>query len=356
MGGQDLVVIVDIGHTVTELAFYDRGRLSFLRKIAFGGNLLTQALTQPLMTEKGQVALTQEEAESVKCAEELLGNDNSKLAAGKIEISKLYALIRPELEKLTAELERSLDYYAQEQGVHAGRIFLTGGASRLKGLAQFLEANVGVSVQPVDLTRRLRILGTTAAQGLDSYYRLISVVLDRAYTEADPWRTIRNSLDPILRSISYTQAAVAVLVVSTVLAGGMLWRYVDIVQKTRDVQRQIVNLKAGFSESQKIQDLERQINQGAILASAVLENEPYWDEVFRELAHVFPDHVLLTEIGYEDQGFMLKGTMSQTAGEASVSKLLMALEGSIFQKATLVNTAKSGDAVLFTIRAKTGKR
>ena len=134
-----LVVIIDIGHLITEISFYEDAKLSFLRKIAFGGHMLSQCLMQPLTSEKGRMALSPEEAEQIKRKENLFDLANQKTVDGKIEISKLYPLIRPELEKLSGEIARSLDYYAQEHGQKPARLFITGGTSRLKGLDEFLD-------------------------------------------------------------------------------------------------------------------------------------------------------------------------------------------------------------------------
>ncbi len=352
LSNHELIVVVDIGHSITEIAFYQDGKLSFLRKITFGGQILSQAMVQQLAIEGGHQALSMEEAERAKKEENLFDSTSQNLVAGKIEAHKLYALIRPELENLSSELGRSLDYYAQEHGTNAARIFLTGGTSRLKGLAQFLEQKFEIPIRRIELKRDIEIADGIQKEDLDPYYRLISLVLDRKDTHASPLTELTKSVERISHSISYMKTAVLVFIFFLILAGGMSWRYQQILRKTESLRSQIANLKYGFGESKKIQELEAQIKQGDILTSIILSQEPYWEEVFRELAHAFPDNVILTDVSYEQNSLVLVGNILQTGTKASVPKLLQTMEGPIFHKVVLINTEQKGDFVTFSIRCE----
>lgn len=352
LSSHELIVVVDIGHSLTEIAFYADAKLSFLRKIAFGGFTLSQLMTQPLMSDRGPAVLTLEEAERVKKTEDLLDVTSRELVGGKIEVSTLFALIRPELEKLAREIERSLEYYAQEHGSSKTQIFLTGGGSRLKGLAKFLEENIGTPVACVNLAKDIEIPEAFQSEDLSPYYRLISLVLDRKGVHWSRFSKPLHSVKRFVQSVSYARVGTAVFLIYLILMGGMLWRNFEIGQKTRDLRHQITNLESGFSEVQKIQAIKSQINRGEILSSAVLAAEPYWEEVFGELAHVFPDDVLLTDVSYEAHSFVLTGKILSEDREASIAKLLQAAEGPIFQKVILVNTEQREDFISFTIRAR----
>lgn len=348
----ELVVVIDIGHSITEIAFYADGKLNFLRKIAFGGQTLNQAMIQPLASEKGYVSLTLEEAEQVKREENLFDPTNQNLAAGKIEVSKLHPLVRPEFEKLVGELERSFDYYAQEHGVHVTQIFLTGGTSQIKGLAQFIEQKFEISVKQIELSKDIQTSNALQDCNLDPYYRLIALVLDRKDAVISPIAVLGKSVERFLNSLSYAKAAILAVLIFLVFASGMSWQYQQTVHKTKDLRAQISQLKVGFGESQKINEIETQINRGELLASAILVNQPYWDDVFRELAHAFPEDVVLTSVSYEQSSFVVVGRISQANGQTSVSSLLLSMEGPIFHKATLVNSEQKDGFINFTIRCQ----
>ncbi|OGW87533.1 MAG: hypothetical protein A3A81_03175 [Omnitrophica bacterium RIFCSPLOWO2_01_FULL_45_10b] len=347
-----LVVVVDIGHLITEIAFYKDGKLSFLRKIAFGGNVLNQCLSQSLTSEQGRMALTLEESEQAKRQENLFDPANQKMIAGKIEVSKLYPLIRQELEKLSGEITRSLDYYAQEHGQKANIIFITGGTSRMKGLREFLAQNLEIPVEPISLARDLKVLKTIPESELDLYYRLISVVLDRKNAPVEHFSAIEKVAKSLTLSFSSPKTSAVILAILVALASGMSWRYQQIVHKTQRLKAEIAGLKGGFGEAQKIQALEDQVNQGKILTSAILTKEPYWEEAFRELAHAFPKNVILTDVSYDQNSFILTGTVPRSGSETSVSDLLLSLEGPIFRKVTLINTEQKSGTLTFTIRCE----
>ena len=121
---RQMVAVIDINESITEIALYAKGRLVFLRKIGFGNASLNNALTQPLTSEQGRMQLTLEEVEKIKKGVDLLDSESSEPVLNRFSISKLHALIRPELEKLVVELRRSFDYYTELQGEGMERIFL----------------------------------------------------------------------------------------------------------------------------------------------------------------------------------------------------------------------------------------
>lgn len=355
LSNRDLAVVVDIGRSITEIAVYADGRLSFLRKIAFGGETLSHALIQPLVSAEGHVSLDLEEAERAKEKEHLLNADNQSLVAGKIEVSKLYALIRPELEKLASEIGRSLDYYAEQHGSGAARIFLTGGSGRLKGLDEFLAGKFEIPVKRIEFAQDIKIAEALQKENLDPFYRLISLILDRKDIGVSFFSALQKSVEYTLGAFSYVYGAVIVCLLFLAFGSGMFWRYHQTARNTEVIRAELRRLKSAFDESQKVQEIETEVKRGKVLVSALLAKEPYWGEVFRELAHHFPERVVLTEVTYERNVFILKGTMPAGEREGAAPEWLLSflsLDGPVFQKATLINTERSGDLVTFTIRCE----
>ncbi|GEM_PF-6591550 len=340
---EEVAVVLDIGYSVTEIAIYSEGTLSFLRKIAFGAHSLIQSMTQPLISEKGKICLTSEEAEKAISLENLFDQNNQTLLADKIELSRLYPLIRPEFEKLADEISRSLDYFMQQHGKSASQIYLTGGVSGLKGLSDFLFQKLQTSIQILNLSKTLE-LEQPPDRNLNFFYRPISLVFDRATLP-----TSRLSLNQPIYSMNLTKALMILISVWVLVTCSLSWRSYEINQKQKVVMTELDNLKIGYGEAQKIEQLQIQNQKGEALRSKILINEPNWTEVFRELSNVFPRDVLLKEVNFDQKKLTVNGIF-KSGDENSVSQILLALEGPVLKNVTLVNIEKKENVTEFSIR------
>ncbi len=344
-----LVTVVDIGHKIAEIALYAGGRLDFLRKISFGGELLSQALTQPIVTDKGRIALTMEEADRARHESVFLGAENENLIAGKIEASKLYPLIRPVLQKLTGELRRSFDFYSQEHGEGIERIFLTGGGSRLKGFIQFVEQTLQVPVKPVYFFQDIEISDKLREDDLNGFYRPISIILDR-HNLKKPWLPdLLKMGNSAVKFFSYRQTAIAALTAFVLLFSSLAWQSITISDKTKSLHLQIANLQPGYEEAQKVKAIRQKSMQVKTLISGVFSSEPYWEDVFQELSQAFPREVTLSEFSYQRGLFIIKGSFPVDSQQGLLSKSLEQIEGPVFRKPTLAESDRNEKSVTFSI-------
>lgn len=344
-----LVAVVDIGHRITEIALYAGGRLDFLRKISFGGELLSQSLTQPIVTDKGRITLSIEEADQARHDTVLLGSENQNLIAGKIEASKLYPLIRPSLQKLTGELRRSFDFYSQEHGEGIERIFLTGGGSRLKGFLQFIEQTLEVPVKPIYFFQDLQIADKLREEDLNTYYRPISVILDRYDTQKFGLPNLLQMGGRAVKFFSYRQTVIAACTAFVLLFASLIWQTSSITHKTTALRSQIANLQPGYEEAQKVKAIRQKSMQVKALVSHVFSKEPYWEDVFQELSQVFPKEVTLTEFSYQRGLFIMKGKFPIGSEEGLLSTSLSQVEGPIFRKTSLAESNRDSKEVTFSI-------
>jgi Tfp pilus assembly PilM family ATPase len=92
-----------------------------------------------LVSDKGKIKLSLEEAERIKREVGIPPEGESKMIDDKILTTQLLSMIRSPLEQLVNEIDRCFDYYREESG--GGKIdslMLFGGGALLKGLQQFL--------------------------------------------------------------------------------------------------------------------------------------------------------------------------------------------------------------------------
>ncbi len=124
----DTVALVDVGSRVTNIVVHRAGAPLFVRILLMGGQDVTDAVAETL-------GVTRTHAESIKQTPGLAGLDHEqKLAAGRALESTAAAFVD--------EVRGSLDYYASSAStdVQLQRLVLSGGGSRLHGLADRIEA------------------------------------------------------------------------------------------------------------------------------------------------------------------------------------------------------------------------
>lgn len=80
------------------------------------------------------------------------------------EVEQLYNIIAPVLEEFVAEVRRSVDYF-RSRGGDINRVILSGGASKLRGLSEYLSRSLGLECDGYDAFRRLNINSKKVAPG-----------------------------------------------------------------------------------------------------------------------------------------------------------------------------------------------
>ena len=134
-------VVVSIGHDRSTLAISDGTVCDFMRVLDWGGSKLEAAIAQEL-------GLTPSEAAELKLELDLGGDapdeDDPRAARAR-------AAVERELQTLARELIASLHFYQGQPGSLAiSEVFVTGGTTKLPGLAEELERLTRVPVRIAD--------------------------------------------------------------------------------------------------------------------------------------------------------------------------------------------------------------
>jgi type IV pilus assembly protein PilM len=148
------VVAVTIGHDRTTLAISDGAVCDFTRVLEWGGANLDQAIARAL-------ELTPAEAAELKAWLELgdtSDEDDQRLASAQKALTH-------ELQTLARELVASLRFYQSQPGSLAiSTVLITGGTTRLRGLAEELERLIRVRVRCADPFAGVQLADTVAAR------------------------------------------------------------------------------------------------------------------------------------------------------------------------------------------------
>jgi hypothetical protein len=322
-----ILCFIDIGALHTELVILKGKNLIFSHKIPIAGRDFTRAMTGVLVSDRGRTGLTLEEAEKIKQEIGIPSEAEAKIINDKISTAQILSMLRAPLEQLVNEIERCLDYYREESG--GGQIeslVLFGRGASLGGLTQFLSSELGIEVKLGNSLEGLKVEPNAIPERGKISYSL-AVAIGAALSEA---RGI-NLLPPELkeetkRMFKRTTFEVTASVVILVLA----FIYIGMRIKLSNYQKRVTVAKLELSS------MEPQLKQARVFS--LLADEPYWEDIFKELSNLVPSDVYITNLSMGGKVITLKGIAPSEQGQEYISNFILALEKGIFKNVKLVTT------------------
>jgi type IV pilus assembly protein PilM len=140
---RDAVALIDMGAAVMKTNVVRAGAPAFARDIPFGGNQYTQAIADRLRT-------TFEHAERAKLGE-----------APDIPWDSVVPALESVSRDLALEVRRTFDYFGStSDSDRIGRVVMSGGAARLRGLTEYLSSTWSI---PVEVARPFDRIGVDPA-------------------------------------------------------------------------------------------------------------------------------------------------------------------------------------------------
>lgn len=122
------VALCDIGASVTTINVVRNGECLFTRDVALGGNFYTEELQKEL-------GLNHEEAELLK------------FRASEEEAPRAVRVMGRVSRVIALEISKSLDFFSASYPDNIEKIYITGGASKVPGLADLLKERTGIEVE-----------------------------------------------------------------------------------------------------------------------------------------------------------------------------------------------------------------
>jgi type IV pilus assembly protein PilM len=140
--------VIDLGAEKTGIYLFQDGILQFSREVTPGGMDLTRAIMEGMDSDE-EHQLLYDRAEKIKhemgIPSKVFYEKNGDQSGNR---SKIPYLVRPVLERLMAEVGRSLDYYrTQSHPERIDRLFLTGGGANIKNIVTYLSETLRLPVE-----------------------------------------------------------------------------------------------------------------------------------------------------------------------------------------------------------------
>lgn len=132
----DVVILVNIGASITNINVVKGGQSIFTRDVSMGGQSITDSIQEKL-------GVPFEEAERIKIE---AAKENAHPVAGGSQVNPLeYA------EPLFMEIERSIDYFRSTHGgEYLKEVILSGGSAKIGGIVDILTQRLNIDAQIVN--------------------------------------------------------------------------------------------------------------------------------------------------------------------------------------------------------------
>jgi type IV pilus assembly protein PilM len=328
------VALLDIGYNFSELFIFQDGEPIFNRKLTVAGRDFTQDMTQSLASDSGKTELTLEEAEEIKKKYGIVDNDSPEMLEGKISGTDLAPLLRPNLEKLLTEIERSFAYCREkEHGAQVELLVLLGGGGNLKNLTNTFSDNLYIPVKLGNPFEHFPMNESCLSdENIESSNRYVSA-LGVAMALSDDINLlpeeIKHHTKLIIKRNAIRVLAAAGVVLLVLLYTGMKLSLNTLNKRIAAAQLELTALSPQMGKVPE-----------ELLLQKILNQRVYWSDVLKEVSNLIPDQICLTEMNAEESTLTLKGHIKSSAlsNEKVLADFMSSLEKGIFKKVNLVST------------------
>lgn len=325
---EGVTALIDIGAAKTSINIVKDNRLEFSREITTAGNAFTKAIEE-VGTLEG-AALNFAGAEEIKKEYGVPNEEDVEAAKGHVPLQKISFAMRPVLEKLLTEINRSFEFHKSQfkEEENVGRIFISGGGARLKGLKEYLADQLGTRVE--------------LSSPFEDMASSLVVAVGLALGKAKEINLLPEELRLIPRVLlqRYYPAALACLA-AFVLFGMYLKMNVTSAgygKKLISKKAELAGLQSANIRLVQLEETKKRLEQeNALLPKAALEQPP-WGEILKEISRIVPGKTTLTGLSLRTKGtakeLRLKGVAFGGDAEVleSIVEIMEGLDKSPFFK------------------------
>jgi len=305
---EEKVAIVDIGSVKTKISIVKDGKLCFARDVAIGGDTITGAMTGVLVSDKGKINFSKDEAEKLKCEK------------GIPKDIRVLSMMRPILERLSNQIKRSLDYYEHRFNEPIEKIILAGGTSKLKGIKDYLSKEISVEV--IEILPEI-----SCATGL--------ALINQPEVNIIP-EYFKHEKKAILKKIFLR-------LVSFIVGSILLVSYLFLTVKAISLNNQIKIYKSYWDTIKDVTVVKDKMILFTHAINIISSESINSGEIMKELSNLTPSYVLLDSLVIKDKEPHIKVSGVILRGK-KLSEFMSNLErSSLFEKVKLVFSKKNKD-------------
>ena len=341
---EETIALIDLGAEKTGIYVFKDGILQFSREATPAGADITKAIIEGIGGE-GPFELIYERAEGIKQEMGIpLEPSREKVGDKSAFLSKISFFVRPVMEKLSAEIGRSLDYYrAQFNEERIDRILLTGGGANLKNIVSYLAGELRLPIKHFNpfkspqppFTKGGRggiLLDPTRvdAQQLEYTGSLFTIAAGVALPEPKriellPAKESFLSKIQAMKSVPILAPAIVLLIflgITLYMNGQVKTLQKEINMKKASLENLVVLQEKLKLLKEKDLQIKQKLSQ---FPSSMLVSVPY-REILREFNDLLPDNVALMLLSVQNKGIPLKKGSPPTKPREGASQKDEAME------------------------------
>ncbi len=318
--GKRVVALIDLGLEKTGVHLFENGILQLSREVTPAGNHITRAMMEGIDSEEGP-DLIYEQAEKIKRA---MGIPRKafyeKNGDHSIDHSKTIFLVKPVLERLIAEVARSLDDYKNQFQVnHIDALFLTGGGANLKNITSYLSEELRLPVERLSPFKEIlfdasRIDSQLLEERGPLFTMALGVTLPKSrqieFLPAKEPPSLRNRIEKVLPRASALIALIVFLSIFWNMAG-----HFASLRKERDEKVAKVKAVETFQKNLTLlKGKETQIRQDLSLLPSSVVAPALFRRALGEVADIVPRNATLTFLSIQSEATPPKGEPRRNGG------------------------------------------
>lgn len=293
-----LVAVLDIGGIDSTFSIYKDSKLMFLRSLPFSSEQVTTSISEILSPDETDLELKREKAEEIK-KEFGIPQDFDQVLKDDIKGGQVIASMRPSLERLVSETNRSINYYATKFESEAPKfLFITGGGSNLKGLDAYLKNEFKFEVDRFPLWGVIKIgKGINKDKFDKDMERLMSPMGAAIGMNKKP-----NLLPQEYRTEKVeTLEKMSLRLIGITLGLIFLFSLLIVRSQVNDYKSRLKHARVHLQTISKISDMDRWITQRLSVVRKIQSDRIPADWVLKELSNLMPSSCVLERVELDNE-------------------------------------------------------
>jgi type IV pilus assembly protein PilM len=296
------VALIDLGADKTGIHLLKGKTLQFSREVTPAGADITRAIIDGIGSGE-EPNLFYEKAEKIK---ESLGvfleGRQQKIPGESVNVPKVVFHMRPILERMAAEIGRSLDYYKHEFNVdQIDRVLLTGGGAHLKNILSYLENALRLPVEQFNPLKEMLFDSTKVdAQIVEHKGSLFTVAAGLSLRQPKRIELLPVK-EPFLTKVRMVKSIpILAPLVTLVIFLLIIWNMngkVAVLKKERDAKvGKVTNIEILQAKLTSLKQKEKRAKEElSLFPSSVAAPLPYV-EILKEIVQINPENATLKHL------------------------------------------------------------